>query len=156
MIALTRNTIAHIMLVPLPHAAVGISPPHKGAKTPLSNVVFLYPSIMQAQPMRECLFFMVGCIRQPVKRLVASFGDRTNLIQSAAKSLVPLDGGLSLIKGIAMSQNQSALNPTVTPVFNLFAYRQPIAQGICGALALRFKRRYPTCTVKFSGFEVAA
>lgn len=88
------------MCLPLPQAAVGIRPPHKGAKTPLTNVVFLYPSKNTGAVMRGRLSVMVGCFRQPVKRLVASFGDRSNLIQSTAKSLDPFDGGLfPLFKG---------------------------------------------------------
>ncbi|MEQ1635439.1 MAG: hypothetical protein ABL903_02035 [Methylococcales bacterium] len=47
----------------------------------------------------------------------------------------------------------TAQTPTKTPLFNLYYHRQAIAQGVNGALALRFKRRYPACIVKFSGFE---
>ncbi|MCX7086978.1 MAG: hypothetical protein NTV00_02875 [Methylococcales bacterium] len=126
---------------------------------PLSNVVFLYPSKSTNAAMRGCLFFMVDCIGQPVKRLAASFGGSFNPIQSAAQSLKPLSGGLSLFKGITMLQNQSVSNPqtkTVSCLFSVFHHRKLIAQNITGLLALRFKRRYPAIVVKFAQMEVSA
>lgn len=50
------------------------------------------------------------------------------------------------------NQASSAQNPTKTPVFNLYHTRRAIAQGIDGALAMRFKRRFPVSIVKFAGF----
>jgi hypothetical protein len=46
-------------------------------------------------------------------------------------------------------------NPTKTPLFSIYAHRQTIAQGVNGTLAMRFKRRYPAITVKFSHMEVS-
>ena len=111
---------------------------------------------------------MAGCIGQPL-RLAAPRCGSSNLIQPATQSLEPLCGGLSsLTRTHRMnsptqrancarnSQDKYTQNLPNTPLFSLFAYRRPIAQNITGTLAVRFKRRYPACIVKFSGFEGGA
>ena len=54
-----------------------------------------------------------------------------------------------------MSQNNHALNPPKTPIFNVLLHRQPIAHGVNSRLAMRLKRRFPALIVKFQGFEGA-
>lgn len=46
-----------------------------------------------------------------------------------------------------------ALYTLAYPLFSIFLHRQTIAIAINYRLAMRFKRRYPACTVKFIGFE---
>jgi hypothetical protein len=155
---LTYPVHTAILPLPLTHSMDGISPPNKGMEMPLLNAVFLSPSKTFARSLHERLFIMVGCIGQPLKRLAGSFAGRTNPIQSTTKSLVPFAGGLSILKGInPMPQDTYTQKPTNSicrqPLFNCFFHRQLIAQGVAGALALRFKRRYPAVIVKFAGME---
>ena len=90
---LTHSFMAAILYASISRLA-GIRTPHKGHKRPQSNVVFLYP------PKTQFYSVMVGCIRQPLKRLAGSFAGTANLIQSATQCFAALHGGLSLFKGI--------------------------------------------------------
>jgi hypothetical protein len=76
------------------------------------------------------------------------------------KSFEPLSVGLSILLSriTAMINNSnrasSAQNPSKTPIFNLYHTRRPIAQGIDGALAIRYKRRFSGSIIKFAGWGV--
>jgi len=95
---LTQYPMIANLCLPLPHVAVGILTARKGRKRPLLNVVFLYPSKTQAL---ICLVLsvLVGCIKQPLKRLACSFAGSENLIHSTAKQISLVSGGYLLHKG---------------------------------------------------------
>ena len=90
---LTDNSDKIILALPLTHSRDGIETPTKGAKTPLTTVVFLCPLKNNTEYIR-ILSFMVGCIEQPLKRLAASFRGSLNLIQPTAQDLRLKSGGL--------------------------------------------------------------
>lgn len=145
---------------PLTHSAVGIETPRKGTRCHYQTWFFCTHQKAQAY-FFACVYSLWWAVSGNLRGLVATFGDSLNLLQSAAKSLRPFSGGLSPLQRIKPMKNQTtrantAQNPTKTPLFSIYAHRQAIALGIGGALAMRFKRRFPDCIVKFSGFEGGA
>ena len=77
---------------------VGIRAPGKGHNRPHLHAAFLYPSGTQLLFKEYFVYFMVGCIEQPLKRLAGSFAGSSNLIHSTAQQLELVGGGLSLIQ----------------------------------------------------------
>lgn len=148
----TKNIIN--LVPPSTHSAVGLLPrKNTGHKTAPKKAVFL------CKP-----FCAVFCRTYSMAvRIGQSFGwlvpvtSGKNPLRPATQLFLPIAWRLFHFYRItAMNNTPRAKSAQNSLLFSVFSYRQPIAQGISGALAVRLKRRYPACIVKFSGFEGGA
>lgn len=145
---------------PLPYCSNGRRNPfYLGVKTPLTIAVFLCVTLFEAGVFR--LFSVMACLFGQASRLAAPrCGFRPHL--STPPGIVEnIERRLStLSRNTAMTHSsgraQSAQNSTTPPLFSIFWHRQCICIGITGTLAMRFKRRFPECRVKFVGFTQGA
>ena len=96
--SLTVQRDSLILSPPLTHSRDRIQTLHTGQKRPLSTVVFLCP-LKSNTGLIRIKSFMVGCIKQPLKRLAVPFCGSANLIQSTAQDFELKSGGLFLNKG---------------------------------------------------------
>jgi hypothetical protein len=96
---------------------------------------------------------MAGLFGQPHgwPRLDAVLRTHSNPPPKVSKSF---SSGLSTLSRILRMNAQTpwAKSAQTTPVFNIYHHRQAIARGVAGSVAMRFKRRFPACIIKFSGF----
>lgn len=141
--------------LPLTHSAAGISTPSTSGHKAANHAVFLCSSFSAA--ICRVYSVMVGYRGLPDGRPVPEAGVE-NPLYPATQLFSAVARRLSNFSGVTvMSTNTPRANSAqISPLFNITKHRQPIAQNIGGALAMRFKRRYPACIVKFSGFEGVA
>lgn len=151
---------AGINLAPLPvRILAGIcSPFERGQKMTAPFAVFLC-HLFSPIPHRAYTIMAV-CIGQSLKRLAAPRCGTANLIQPVAQYFAVLRGGLSSLTRINRMNNYTpranhAQKTKKNPIFSIFWHRQLLANGVSFALALRFKRRFPACVLKFQAWEVA-
>ena len=153
------------MLYPLSQktkAGIG-TPLSKGEKSPVIALVFLCPSIIQAEFVR-LKSIMVGCIGQP-QGWPAPLPGSANPIQSASQRLAPMRGGYQPCKGeTAMRNHAQSLKKLTLPVsatsqsrFNVVTLSgQSLARRVPFNQAIRLKSCHPHCLIKYAGREVAS
>jgi hypothetical protein len=165
---LTNNTNTATINPLFPHEAAGIINPFKlGQKMTAPFAVFFRLSFRAALvPVRVLVRLysvMADCtgLLSSRPRLVAVLITPCNLPPSYYQSCVAVYPFLTRIHRMNTSNptgnrahpQGNKQNPIPTPLFSVFSYRQPIAQGINGTLAIRLKRRFPALVVKFQSFE---